>query len=101
MPPVVSDNLERHRFEIHLDDELVGFADYRLNGQTIAFTHAEVSSEHEGQGLGSTLARESLEAAQRAGRAVLPACPFYQDYLQRHPEYVELVPESRRAEFDL
>ncbi|QZY29205.1 GNAT family N-acetyltransferase [Nocardioides coralli] len=101
MAAVVTDNRDRDRFEIHLGDELVGIAQYRLRDDTIAFTHAEVSDEHEGQGLGSTLAGESLAAARKAGLAVLPACPFFADYLQRHPEHVDLVPAERREEFGL
>lgn len=101
MPPVVTDNPDRRRFEIHLEGEVVGFADYRRRDDTLVFTHAEVDDAHEGKGLASQLARESLEEARAAGLAVVPACPFYADYLRRHPEYVALVPEHRRAEFEL
>jgi predicted GNAT family acetyltransferase len=32
---------------------------------------------------------------------VLPFCPFVNAYLKRHPEYLDLVPEERRAAFGL
>jgi uncharacterized protein len=101
MAAVVSDNRDRDRYEIQLDGEVVGFADYRLRGDTVVFTHAEVDDEQEGQGLGSTLASESLDAVRAAGQAVIPACPFYAEYIDRHPEYADLVPAERRSEFGL
>jgi hypothetical protein len=32
---------------------------------------------------------------------VLPYCPFVKSYIQKHPEYLDLVPAERRASFDL
>jgi predicted GNAT family acetyltransferase len=32
---------------------------------------------------------------------VLPFCPFIRGYIQRHPAYLDLVPDERRAEFEL
>jgi hypothetical protein len=32
---------------------------------------------------------------------VLPFCPFIRGYIQRHPAYLDLVPDDRRAEFEL
>ena len=32
---------------------------------------------------------------------VLPFCPFVNSYIQKHPEYLDLVPESRREAFGL
>jgi predicted GNAT family acetyltransferase len=32
---------------------------------------------------------------------VLPFCPFVNDFIARHREYVDLVPENHRQEFGL
>jgi hypothetical protein len=32
---------------------------------------------------------------------VLPFCPFIRDYIRRHPVYLDLVPDGRRAGFQL
>jgi predicted GNAT family acetyltransferase len=101
MATEVRDNRDRSRFEILVDGEVAGFADYRLREGRITFTHTEVDDEHEGEGLGSTLARHGLDAARAAGLAVYPSCPFTADWIKRHPEYVELVPENVRATYDL
>ncbi|WP_420803744.1 GNAT family N-acetyltransferase [Saccharopolyspora erythraea] len=42
-----------------------------------------------------------LDSARERGLEVLPHCPFVRSWIARHPEYLELVPEDRRAEFDL
>ena len=38
---VVSRNYALSRFDIHVDGELAGFADYKLNEQTMVFPHTE------------------------------------------------------------
>ncbi|MEN3540569.1 GNAT family N-acetyltransferase [Microbispora sp. ZYX-F-249] len=99
--PQVADNPEASRFEITVDGALAGFADYRLKGPAISFTHTEIDPAFEGRGLGSTLVRAALDAARDAGLEVLPFCPFVQRYIARHPEYLDLVPADRRARFSL
>ena len=102
MAPVVSDNTEQSRYEIHVDGELAGFAEYKLHGDHVTFTHTEVDDAYEGQGLGSKLARGALDGARAAGLAVFPACPFIARYIKRHPKaYLDLVPEDRRARYGL
>jgi predicted GNAT family acetyltransferase len=54
-----------------------------------------------GQGLGSKLIKEALDDVRAKGRQVLPFCPFVNDYISRHPEYADLVPENHRKEFGL
>ncbi|TQS30377.1 GNAT family N-acetyltransferase [Microbispora sp. KK1-11] len=100
--PQVADNPEASRFEITVDGALAGFADYRLNGPRISFTHTEIDPAFEGRGLGSTLVRAALDAARDAGLSVLPFCPFVQRYIKRHPDdYLDLVPADQRARFSL
>jgi predicted GNAT family acetyltransferase len=92
MEITVVDNPELHRFEALLaTGEVAGFALYRKGDQLIVFTHAEVFDQYEGEGVGSTLAKESLDQARAAGLTVQPRCPFYQAYIERHPEYADLV----------
>ena len=63
---VVSDNVERRRFEIDLGDS-VAIAEYNLPNGMIMFTHTEVPPEHEGKGIGSALIRAGLAAARERG----------------------------------
>ena len=97
----VSDHPEDERYEVHVDGALAGFAEYQRSPGQIAFTHTEVDSAFGGRGLAGELARHSLDEAREAGLVVLPYCPFYRSWLKKHPDYLGLVPEGRRAEFDL
>jgi len=82
----VSDHAEQHRFEITVDGERAGLAYYRLDGESIVFTHTEVDPAFEGKGVGSRLANGALTQAGERGLRIVPQCPFIAAYLKRHPE---------------
>ncbi|TKK88221.1 N-acetyltransferase [Herbidospora galbida] len=88
----VADNAETERFEISVDGEVAGFVKYRLpRPGRIVFVHTEIDPAHEGKGLGSKLARAVLDSARERGLEVVPMCPFIKGYIDRHPEYADLV----------
>ena len=97
----VQDNPAEKRYEVHVDGELAGFTTYHLSGPRITLIHTEVDDAYEGQGVGKLLAEHVLDAARDAGLAVIPKCPFLAKYIRETREYVDLVPEKRRAEFGL
>jgi predicted GNAT family acetyltransferase len=97
----VADNADRERYEIRVDGRLAGFVKYRLQPDSIELVHTEINDEFEGRGLGSQLIAFALEDARERGLAVLPFCPFVNDYVKRHRQYAELVPEGRRQDFGL
>jgi predicted GNAT family acetyltransferase len=87
----VKDVSDRSRYEALVDGEVAGFAAYRREGTTVTFTHTEVDDAYEGQGVGSSLVREALDDARAQGLAVRPLCPFVKAWIDRHPEYQDLV----------
>ena len=89
--PTVRDNPDQSRFELYLGDALTGHADYRDQGDVRVFVHTEVDDAFEGQGVGSTLAREALDDVRASGRSLVPRCPFIRAYIERHPDYSDLV----------
>jgi predicted GNAT family acetyltransferase len=97
----VVDDPEEERFELIVDGRPAGLAEYRLVDSVIAFTHTEIDPAFEGQGLGSILARAALDAAREEKLAVLPYCPFIKGWIAKHSDYVNLVPEHKRAQFGL
>jgi uncharacterized protein len=97
----VSDDRETGRYEIAVDGEPAGFAQYRDRGQAIAFVHTEIDRRFEGQGLGARLVSAALEDVRSRGLAVLPFCPFVRGYIARHREHLDLVPATKRAQFGL
>jgi predicted GNAT family acetyltransferase len=57
----------------------------------VVFTHTEVDDAFEGRGVGSVLVHEALEAVRAEGGHVVALCPFVREYVERHPEYAELL----------
>jgi predicted GNAT family acetyltransferase len=99
--PRVVDNAQAGRFEIQLDGQRVGVAMYNRSGSTLSFTHTVIDSRFSGRGLGSTLAQSALDTVRAEGLSVLPFCPFIRDYMEEHPEYIQLVPPEQRVRFRL
>ena len=91
----VRDNAERKRFEIDLGDA-VAIAEYTLPEGIIMFTHTEVPPEHEGKGIGSALIRAGLKSARERGLKVIPICPFFAAYIQKHAEEQDLLDDVWR-----
>ncbi|MCA2225802.1 GNAT family N-acetyltransferase [Nonomuraea aurantiaca] len=94
MPVEIVDNTEQSRFEILMDGKVAGFADYRLLPTKIVFTHTEVLPELEGQGLAGKLVGHALDASRDTGLRVVPLCPYVGKYIERHPQYKDLVDAS-------
>jgi hypothetical protein len=102
--PVITDNTAESRFEIHVGGERAGLVQYHIPGHdpaVISFVHTEVDDRFQGMGLAGKLARAVLDSARERGFQVLPYCPYIKSWIAKHPDYVDLVPEDRRAEFGL
>jgi predicted GNAT family acetyltransferase len=84
--PRITNNEAAGRYELLVDDELAGFADYQLTDGGITFVHTVVDDAYEGRGLGSLLARSVLADAKDRGLTVTPRGSFIRSYLERHPE---------------
>jgi hypothetical protein len=91
MSTTVQENAARHRFEIVADGEVIGFAQYRADGDRLVVLHTEVDPRHRGEGLAQQLAEQTLSALRDSGRSIVPLCPFFSRYLREHPEYADVV----------
>jgi predicted GNAT family acetyltransferase len=100
-PYTVRDNPDRHRFEIDLGDGSFAIAEYTLPAGKIMFTHTEVPPAHEGKGLGTMLIKAALAAARERGLQVIPICPFFAGYMQKHAEVQDLLDPAWRRRFGL
>jgi predicted GNAT family acetyltransferase len=98
--PVVRDNPEQRRYEITVGDELTGFVRYVRRGGRAYFVHTEIDPKLEGGGLGSALARGALDAQRELGEQVVPLCPFIRGFVERHPEYADVVDAEMLATID-
>lgn len=87
----LADNPALKRYELLADGELAAWADYRRDGDALRFTHTEVKEAYEGQGLATRVAAFALDDARRQCLRAVPQCPFMARYVERHPEYADLV----------
>jgi predicted GNAT family acetyltransferase len=92
----VRNNEQENRFEIKVGDELA-VSQYRRHGATITFTHTEVPPSMEGKGIGNLLARAALDYARKEKLRVIPVCKFIAAFINRHPEYQDLVDSPKDA----
>jgi len=97
----VRDVPDSARYEVTLDAAPAGYTAYMLRPGLIAFVHTEIEERFEGHGLASRLIAFALDDARGRGLAVFPLCPFVNEFIERHPEYLDLVPSEHRARFGL
>jgi predicted GNAT family acetyltransferase len=95
METTVRDVPDADRYEIRDGDRLLGIAAYQLRGDQIRFTHTEVNPEAGESGLGSRLVRAALDDVRGKGLQVVPLCPFVRGWIERHPDYADLVAEKK------
>ena len=87
----LSDNPAAQRFEMRQGDQVVGFLQYASQDGAMHLTHTDVQPAQEGKGVGSRLAAFALDQARARGLRVVPSCPFIAAYIERHPQYGDLV----------
>ena len=64
------------RFEITVDGEVAGFAEFLDRGDRRIFVHTEIGEEFGGRGLAGT---------------VVPVCPYVTKWLTRHSEHEDIT----------
>ena len=87
----MTDAPDNSRYEIRAGDRMLGQAVYQRRGDQVVFTHTEVDSDEEHSGLGGTLVRAALDDVRSKGGTVVPMCSFVRGWIERHPEYRDLV----------
>lgn len=92
----IRDNAERHRYELPVGGEVAVVA-YNLSDRNLMITETLVPVALEGQGIASRLARHVLADARDRGLLILPVCPFFSAYLQKHPEHADVVHPTYRG----
>ena len=101
MDTKVVDVPEKGRFEVRIDDRVVGLASYHVDDGTMTLPHTEVDPSMGGRGIGTALVAGVLDSARERGLHVLPYCSFVRHYIEQHPETVDLVAAGDRGRFGL
>jgi predicted GNAT family acetyltransferase len=94
MDPTVRNDPEANRYEIREGDQLLGIVAYQHRGSTLVMTHTEVDQDAGRSGLGSSLVRSALDDVRSQGIKVVPLCPFVRGWIDRHPDYADLVADD-------
>jgi uncharacterized protein len=88
--PAIRDNTALSRFELD-DGGVTVVLNYELAGDVITLAHTETPVAARGRGLASRLVEAVLQQARARGLKVVPRCPFVSAYLDKHPEFLDLV----------
>ena len=91
MATEIRNNPEQCRYELAIDDQVVGIAEYRVVGEVVVFPHTEIESARRGQGLGAQLVQYALDDVRAANRRVEPQCWYVAEFIAEHPEYADLA----------
>ncbi|QDH72674.1 GNAT family N-acetyltransferase [Brevundimonas sp. M20] len=95
LDPEIRDNADAKRYELTVDGE-VAVVTYNLSPPNLMITETLVPERLEGRGIASRLAKHVLSDAKARGLLILPVCPFFSSYLQKHPEHAEAVHPTYR-----
>ncbi len=87
----VTKNDQRSRYEISVDGDESGFADYQERGSQVVLPHTVIDPAARGQGLAALLVRFALDDIRSRGRSVVPACSYVSGFIAKSPEYADLV----------
>ena len=92
----IRNNAESHRYELPVGGE-VAVVVYNLSDRNLMITETLVPEALEGQGIASRLAKHVIADARERGLLILPVCPFFSAYLQKHPEHADVVHPTYRG----
>ena len=86
----VTRNEAAHRFELPVEGH-TAFIDYREGRDRLLLVHTEVPAALGGKGVGSRLAKGTLDLLRSEGVKVELRCDFLQNFVARHPEYQDML----------
>jgi predicted GNAT family acetyltransferase len=81
----------RNRYALYVDGELASVAEYTPRGGAVVFDHTETSPRYQGRGLAARVVAFALDDVRRRELSVVPACWFVADFIERHPDYRDLL----------
>ncbi|WP_374275008.1 GNAT family N-acetyltransferase [Brevundimonas sp.] len=94
--PDIRNDVDGKRYVLDVDGA-EAVVTYNLNGENLMITETLVPQALEGRGLAKRLAVHVLDDARARDLKVLPVCPFFAGYLQKHPDYADVVHPTYRG----
>lgn len=65
--------------------------EYRLQDGVMTIAHTGVPDAVGGRGIAAALATKAFDTARAEGWKVVPACAYAAVFVQKHPEYADLI----------
>ncbi|GGC25503.1 MULTISPECIES: GNAT family N-acetyltransferase [Brevibacterium] len=94
-PVRVVKNIDRERYELFTDEtpgEFIGFLAYQvIDDHTLELQHTIISEGFSRRGFARTLVTRVLDLIRADESTLVPTCSYVQDYLERFPQYGDLV----------
>ncbi len=90
MTDIVVNNTAHHRYELAVEGHIAATY-YSVADGVITFIHTEVPPELGGRGIASKLIRGALDQVRAAGLKVVAQCPFVKAFIDKHPDYQDLL----------
>ncbi|WP_323746649.1 GNAT family N-acetyltransferase [Catenulispora pinisilvae] len=87
----VVENKERGRYEARVNGALAGVLAYSVRDGVAVMPHTMVEPQFEGRGIGALMAETALDDARARGLKVAPQCWFVAAFIEKSPEYQDLV----------
>jgi predicted GNAT family acetyltransferase len=92
----IRNNPDQKRYELAVGGDLA-VVTYNLSEPNLMITETLVPQKLEGQGIASRLARHALADARERGLLILPVCPFFSAYFQKHPDQADVLHPTYRG----
>jgi uncharacterized protein len=86
----IVNNTAEGRYELSVEGQIAATY-YSLADGVITFIHTEVPPELGGKGIASKLIRGALDQVRADGLKVIAQCPFVKAFIDKHPDYQDLL----------
>lgn len=93
VPVAVTHNAKLQRFEVQTSGAPPAFLSYQREDGRVILDHTFVPDELRGRGLAANLVRAALNEARKNGWRIVPRCTYVAKFIERHPEFSDLVEE--------
>jgi uncharacterized protein len=86
----IDHNADTGVFSTRVDGQVAQLS-YRRQQNRLSIDHTHVPQAIAGRGIAGDLVRTALDYARAERLHVVPACSFAASFIQRHPQYADLV----------
>ncbi|WP_448809798.1 GNAT family N-acetyltransferase [Agromyces bauzanensis] len=83
---------DARRYVLRVDGAIASVLDYRVLGDSIAFTHTFTNPPYRGSGLAGELVEFAVDDVEATSdRRIVPSCWYVGEWFGRHPDRARLL----------